>query len=93
MLIHITLPLLKTHIMVALILRSIFGVKEFDTILAITEGGPRYASETMNLNIYFNAFEYQYMGEAAAKGVLFFFLFILCVQSILVKLRKRKWSC
>ena len=91
MLVHITLPLLKTHIMVALILRSIFGVKEFDTILAITEGGPRYASETMNLNIYFNAFEYQYMGEAAAKGV-FFFLFILCVQSILVKLRKRKWS-
>ena len=47
MLVHITLPLLKTHIMVALILRSIFGVKEFDTILAITEGGPRYASETM----------------------------------------------
>ena len=38
MLIHITLPLLKTHIMVALILRSIFEVKEFDTILAITDG-------------------------------------------------------
>ena len=65
MLIHITLPLLKAHIMVALILRSIFGVKEFDTILAITEGGPTYVTETMNLNIYFNAFEYQYMGAAA----------------------------
>ncbi len=91
MLIHITLPLLRSHIMVALILRSIFGVKEFDTILAITEGGPRWASETMNLNIYFNAFEYQYLGEASARGILFF-IFIVCVQSVLVKLRKRRWS-
>ena len=91
MLIHITLPLLKAHIMVALILRSIFGVKEFDTILAITEGGPAYATETMNLNIYFNAFEYQYMGAAAAKGVLFF-CFIAAVQLVLVRLRKRSWS-
>ncbi|MGI9421932.1 MAG: carbohydrate ABC transporter permease, partial [Hyphomicrobiaceae bacterium] len=37
--VHITLPLMQGHIIVALILRSIFAVKEFDTILAITEGG------------------------------------------------------
>lgn len=91
MLIHITLPLLRSHIMVALILRSIFSVKEFDTILAITEGGPLYATETMNLNIYFNAFEYQYMGAAAAKGIIFFG-FIAIIQLILVRLRKRSWS-
>jgi multiple sugar transport system permease protein len=88
---HVTLPLLKAHIMVALILRSIFAIKEFDTFLAITEGGPNYASETMNLNIYFNAFEYQYMGQAAAKGVIFFGV-IACVQLILVRLRRRSWS-
>ena len=90
-LMHITLPLMQGHIIVALILRSIFAVKEFDTILAITEGGPQYTTETMNMNIYFNAFEYGYMGEAAAKGVLFFG-FILAIQIILVKLRKREWS-
>ena len=71
--------------------RSIFAIKEFDTFLAITEGGPNYASETMNLNIYFNAFEYQYMGEAAAKGVIFF-AFIACIQLVLVRLRRRSWS-
>jgi multiple sugar transport system permease protein len=90
-LMHITLPLMQGHIIVALILRSIFAVKEFDTILAITEGGPVYSTETMNMNIYFNAFEYGYMGEAAAKGVIFF-AFILIIQMILVKLRKREWS-
>ena len=90
-LVHITLPPMQGHIIVALILRSIFAVKEFDTILAITEGGPRYATETMNMNISFNAFEYGYMGEAAAKGVLFF-IFILMIQVALVKLRRRQWS-
>ncbi len=90
-LVNITLPLLKGHIIVALILRSIFAMKEFDTIMAITEGGPSYASETMNMNIYFNAFEYGYMGASSAKGVLFF-TFILLIQLALIKLRRRQWS-
>ena len=88
---HVTLPLLKAHIVVALILRSMFAIKEFDTFLAITEGGPFYATETMNLNIYFNAFEYQYMGQAAAKGIIFFAC-IAMVQIILVQFRRRSWS-
>ncbi|MBI3456610.1 MAG: sugar ABC transporter permease [Candidatus Rokubacteria bacterium] len=91
MLVHITLPLLKAHIAVALILRSIFAIKEFDIILAITEGGPRFATETLNINIYFNAFDYGHTGQAAAKGVLFFAL-ILAIQVLLVKLRTRQWS-
>ena len=90
-LVNVTLPLMQGHIMVALILRSIFAMKEFDTIMAITEGGPNYASETMNMNIYFNAFEYGYMGASSAKGVLFFTA-ILLIQLALVKLRKRQWS-
>ena len=90
-LVNVTLPLLQGHIMVALILRSIFAVKEFDTIMAITEGGPNYASETINMNIYFNAFEYGYMGLSSAKGVVFFII-ILIIQLILVKLRRRQWS-
>ncbi len=90
-LVNVTLPLMQGHIMVALILRSIFAMKEFDTIMAITEGGPNYASETMNMNIYFNAFEYGYMGAFSAKGVLFFTA-ILLIQLVLVKLRRRQWS-
>jgi hypothetical protein len=31
------------------------------------------------------------MGQAAAKGVLFF-AFILAIQLMLVKLRRRQWS-
>ena len=39
-LVNVTLPLMQGHIMVALILRSIFAMKEFDTIMAITEEAP-----------------------------------------------------
>jgi multiple sugar transport system permease protein len=88
---YITLPLLRAHIAVALILRSIFAVKEFDIILAITGGGPEFASETMNLNIYLNAFDYGYTAQAAARGVVFFAL-ILAIQLALVKFRRRAWA-
>lgn len=88
---HVTLPLLRAHIAVALILRSIFAVKEFDIILAITEGGPEFASETMNLNIYLTAFDYGYTARAAARGVVFFAL-ILAIQVALVRFRRRQWS-
>ncbi len=91
MLIYVTLPLLKGHIIVAVILRSIFAVKEFDTILTMTEGGPNWATETMNMNIYFNAFDYGYTGEAAAKGVIFFIILAI-IQFTLVKYRERQWS-
>ena len=89
--VNITLPLMRAHIIVATVLRSIFALKQFDIILAISEGGPNYASETMNINIYFHAFEYGYMGASSAKGVIFF-TFILIIQLTLVKLRRREWS-
>jgi multiple sugar transport system permease protein len=90
-LVHVTLPLLKGHIIVALILRSIFALKEFDTILTMTEGGPNWASETMNMNVYFNAFDYGHTAEAATKGVVFF-AFLLLIQVALLKFRSRQWS-
>ena len=89
--IYVTLPLMRAHIIVATVLRSIFALKQFDIILAISEGGPNYASETMNINIYFHAFEYGYMGASSAKGVIFFTI-ILIIQLTLVKLRRREWS-
>ena len=89
--VNVTLPLMRAHIIVATVLRSIFALKQFDIILAISEGGPNYASETMNINIYFHAFEYGYMGASSAKGVIFF-TFILIIQLTLVKLRRREWS-
>lgn len=89
--IHVTLPLMRGHIVVALVLRSIIEIKEFDSIMTMTEGGPNGATETMNMNIYLNAFSYAQIGMAAAKGVIFFAL-ILLIQVLLLKIRSRRWS-
>lgn len=89
--IHVTLPLMRGHIVVALVLRSIIEIKEFDSIMTMTEGGPNGATETMNMNIYLNAFSYSQLGMAAAKGVIFF-AFILLIQALLLKIRARRWS-
>lgn len=87
----ITLPLMRGHIVVALVLRSIIEIKEFDTIMTMTEGGPAGATETMNMNIYLTAFSYAQLGQAAAKGVIFFAI-ILAVQLLILRKRKRRWS-
>ena len=89
--IHITLPLMKPHIIVALILRTIFALKTFDKILILTEGGPNFATETMNLRIYTEGFQYYHIGYAAALGV-FFFMVVLIINVFLIKLRRRTWS-
>jgi len=89
--IHVTLPLMRGHIIVALVLRSIIEIKEFDSIMTMTQGGPNFATETMNMNIYLTAFSYAQLGSAAAKGVIFF-AFILLIQLMLLKIRARRWS-
>lgn len=89
--IHVTLPLMRGHIIVALVLRSIIEIKEFDSIMTMTQGGPNFATETMNMNIYLTAFSYAQLGQAAAKGVIFF-AFILLIQWLLLRMRVRRWT-
>ena len=45
MFLYITLPLMRGHIIIALVLRSVFAVKEFDTIIAITDAGPNWVTK------------------------------------------------
>ena len=49
---YITLPQLKSSILVALIFRTIVAVQVFDTPFALTKGGPGTATEPLSLYIY-----------------------------------------
>ncbi|MEI7026499.1 carbohydrate ABC transporter permease [Paenibacillus sp. y28] len=86
--IHITLPMLMPTILTAVILRLIDLLKTFDTIYATTQGGPNYASETLNLMIFTEAFHYFKFGSASALLMLFFIL-IMIVICAFIALRKR----
>lgn len=73
---HVTLPLLKPIAAVIILLSLVSGINAFDLVKTLTNGGPNFATETMDLFIYNFAFSSQLgggqvrMGYASAAGVL-----------------------
>lgn len=86
---YITLPLLTPTIITAVTLRVIDLLKTFDTIYATTQGGPNFASQTLNILVYDLAFQNFKLGSASALLVIFFIL-ILSVILVLTSIRKRQ---
>ena len=64
----ITLPLLKGTIAIVLITTMINGLKTYDLIKVLTNGGPNHASEFIATHIYNVAFELKKLGRATALG-------------------------
>jgi multiple sugar transport system permease protein len=88
----ITLPLTLPFIMVAVVLRTIDALKAFDTIFAITQGGPGTASETINIYLYLQAFSFFQIGHASAVVVVFFVLIVACSLGLLALRQRAKWA-
>lgn len=65
---HVTLPLLRPAILVALLLRTMDLLRVFDQVFILTEGGPGFATETISLYIYRTAFRFSDFGYAAAMS-------------------------
>jgi multiple sugar transport system permease protein len=86
---HITLPLLKPAILIALLLRTMDLLRVFDQIFILTEGGPGSATETVSLYIYRTAFRFSDFGYAAAMS--FVLLILTNVISLLyIRLLQRQ---
>jgi len=84
---YLTLPMLRPTLMVALMFRSIDALKTFDIIYVITQGGPAYASETLNLYGFSQGFSYFNMGYASALLVLYFIL-VMGTSLVFIRLRR-----
>jgi multiple sugar transport system permease protein len=85
---HITLPLLFPTIMVAVMFRLVDLLKQIDLIYATTQGGPNYASETLNMYGYTLGFQFFNMGLASAMIILFFIL-VLAMVAIVNWIKRR----
>lgn len=66
--VHITLPLMRPVIAVALLLRLIFAIKTFDIIFIMTKGGPGTATDLISYYIYRAAFFGLDIGRASAMA-------------------------
>jgi multiple sugar transport system permease protein len=71
---HVTLPLLKPAILIALLLRTMDLLRVFDQIFILTEGGPGFATETVSLYIYRAAFRFADFSYAAAMSLVLLIL-------------------
>lgn len=63
---HITLPLLKPAISIALLIRLMDAFKVFDIIYGITRGGPAQTTNVVSIDIYYQTFRYFKMGIGSA---------------------------
>lgn len=85
---RITFPLLLPTIFAAGLLRMIDAVKTFDLIYAMTQGGPGFSTETLNIYGFQMGFQYFQLGMTSAMLMLFFVL-ILLLCLLVIKVRKR----
>jgi len=87
---HITLPLLRATLVIAMLFRTIDALKVFDIVYVMTEGGPGFSSETLNLYVFQTSFKYLNLGYASALIVVFFAL-IAGASLLLIRVRRAAW--
>lgn len=84
---RITLPMLRPVIIVAATFRLIDALKTFDIIYVITQGGPAFATETLNLYVYAQSFQYQNLGYASSLLIVFFAI-VVAASVLLLRFRR-----
>lgn len=81
---NITLPLLKPHVLLVILLRTIDTFRIFDKVYALTRGGPGHVTETITYFIYREGFYYFNLGYSTAASVIMLLL-VLLVSAIYIK--------
>ncbi len=88
---RITLPLLQPVLVVVLIFRIIDSLKVFDLIWVMTAGGPGFASETLYVYAYNQAFKYLDIGYGSAVIVVFTVI-VAAASAVWIRARDRAWA-
>lgn len=73
---YITLPLLMPAITVTIVLNILYGLKVFDTVYVLTNGGPGYATEVLYTSV-FRAFGLGRYGVGTAMASVIFVIMVV----------------
>jgi raffinose/stachyose/melibiose transport system permease protein len=87
---HIRFPLLASALTINVVLALINGLKAFDFIFIMTQGGPAKSTETLLYAVYKMAFVELNFGKGAALGVVVALLTLVLTVGILSLLRRRE---
>lgn len=86
---HIVLPLLRPATNTVIVLSLIGGLRSFDLIWAMTQGGPGFATDVLASVIYKN-YQAGFYGLSTAGNVVLFFLIALLIMPLSRFLTKRE---
>ncbi|MFB6367007.1 carbohydrate ABC transporter permease [Paenibacillus elgii] len=86
---HIVLPLIMPAVTVCLFLSISWAFKSFDLNFSLTQGGPYKSTESIAMNIYFEAFKNNRYGLGTAKAFVFFVV-VTVITLIQVTMTKKK---
>nr|WP_318540267.1 sugar ABC transporter permease [Terribacillus saccharophilus] len=87
---NITLPLLAPAITINVVINIIGGLKLFDVIVSLTNGGPGNASQSMSTFMYSLYFARQDAGYAATQGVLMAVIILVLSLVALLYLKRKE---
>ncbi|MFC3085572.1 carbohydrate ABC transporter permease [Tabrizicola soli] len=73
---HITLPLMKPFINIAIVLNVIYVFNSLPIIWVMTEGGPANGTDILVTYLYKLAFRFGQLGKAAAISLVMFFVLL-----------------
>jgi multiple sugar transport system permease protein len=87
--VHVTLPLLRPYIVVALLLRTIFEFRSFDNVYVMTSGGPADATTLLSIYTYVTSFVSFDMSLAAASSwVMLLIVLAFCIGFVAIVRRR-----
>ena len=84
---YITLPLLRPTLAVTVVLNVLYGLKVFDMVYALTNGGPGHATEVMYTAVFSQFSLGRYGVGTAISSIMFVFMVIIGVFLIQVLTR------
>lgn len=85
---RITLPLLASVLLIALLFRTLDALRAFDLMFVLTGGGPASTTETLTVYAYRSLFQTLQLGLGSAIGVAVFALVMLVACGYLAALRR-----
>ncbi len=81
---YITLPLIRPMILLALLFRIMDAIRRYDSIMAMTAGGPGTATQTLNIYSYYQGFSYYNIGYSSALSLIMLIV-IFSISMVLLK--------
>lgn len=86
---HITLPLMKPFINIAIVLNVIYVFNSLPIIWVMTEGGPANGTDILVTYLYKLAFRFGQLGKASAISLIMFgVLFVFTIAYVLLVMRQ-----